>query len=43
MTVINTLAYYKTVSIKAVKTFIVQAPGHNIVKLFTSVIKKLMP
>jgi hypothetical protein len=38
MTVTTTLAYYDTATITAVKCFIVQAPGSNIIKLFLSVI-----
>ncbi len=38
MAVANTLAYYVTATITAVKSFIVQAPGENIIKLFRSVI-----
>ncbi len=30
----NTLAYYDTATITAVKSFIVQAPGVNFIKLF---------
>jgi len=40
MTVTNTLAYYDTVTITAVKSFIVQAPEAN-VTLFVSVIYAL--
>jgi hypothetical protein len=36
--VANTLAYYDTATIIAVKSFIVQAPGPNEMKLFTVVI-----
>jgi hypothetical protein len=32
--VANTLAYYDTATITAVKSFIVQAPGANPVKIF---------
>jgi hypothetical protein len=38
--VANTLAYYDTATITAVKSFIVQAPGVNPIKLFTAVIYK---
>ena len=38
MEVANTLAYYDTATITAVKSFIVQAPGANVIKLFTMVI-----
>ncbi len=38
MEVANTLAYYYTATITAVKSFIVQAPGANVIKLFTVVI-----
>ena len=43
MEVANTLAYYDTATITAVKSFIVQAPaegfpGANPIKLFTTVI-----
>ena len=38
MEVANTLAYYDTATITAVKSFIVQAPGANVIKLFTAVI-----
>ncbi len=34
----NTLAYYNTATIMAVKSFIVQAPGANLIKLFTAII-----
>ncbi len=34
----NTLAYYDTAKITAVKSFIVQAPGINVKKIFTAVI-----
>ncbi len=33
----NTLAYYKSLEITAVKSFITLAPGQNITKLFTAV------
>jgi hypothetical protein len=36
--VANTLAYYDTATITAVKSFIVQAPGACIIKLITAVI-----
>jgi hypothetical protein len=39
--VANTLAYYNTVIITAVKRFIVQAPGVSI-KLFTTVINSVL-
>ena len=32
----NTLAYYDMATITAVKSFIVQAPGANVIKLFTA-------
>jgi len=38
MEVANTLAYYYTATITAVKSFIVQAPGANVIKHFTLVI-----
>ncbi len=34
MEVANTLAYYNTAAITAVKSFIGQAPGINLIKLF---------
>jgi hypothetical protein len=34
----NTLAYYDTAIITAVKSFIVQAPRPYVIKLFTAVI-----
>jgi hypothetical protein len=34
MTVANTITYYNTVSITAVKSFIVQGPGVNVINLF---------
>jgi hypothetical protein len=34
MEVANALAYYDTVTITAVKSFIVQAPDVNVIKLF---------
>ena len=34
---VNTLAYYDTATITAVKSFIIQAPGANPTKLFTAV------
>ncbi len=34
----NTLAYYDTAIITAVKSFIVQAPGDNVMKPFTAII-----
>ncbi len=34
----NTLAYYDTATITAVKSFIVQAPVDNVIKLITAVI-----
>ncbi len=34
----NTLVYYDTATITAVKSFIVQAPGANVIKLFSDVI-----
>ena len=34
----NTLAYYDMATINAIKSFIVQAPGANVIKLFTAVI-----
>jgi hypothetical protein len=34
MAMANTLAYYDTVTITAVKNFIVQAPDTNVIKLF---------
>jgi hypothetical protein len=34
----NTLAYYDTAIVTAVKSFIVQAPGGNVTKVFTVVI-----
>jgi hypothetical protein len=37
MEVANTLAYYDTETITAVKSFIVQAPGVNVIKLFSFV------
>jgi hypothetical protein len=41
MAVANTLAYYLTATITAVKSFIVQAPGPNVSKLLkTSVLSK---
>ena len=39
--VANTLAYYDTAIITAIKSFIVQAPGASVKKLFTAVIYKL--
>jgi hypothetical protein len=36
MEVANTLAYYDTATITAVKNFIVQGPGVNLIKLFWS-------
>jgi hypothetical protein len=36
MEVANALAYYDTATITAVKSFIVQAPGVNLLKLFCS-------
>ncbi len=36
MEVANTLAYYDTATITAVKSFIVQAPGDNAIKLLRS-------
>ncbi len=36
MEVANALAYYDTATITAVKSFIVQAPGVNLLKLFYS-------
>jgi hypothetical protein len=38
MEVANTLAYYDTVTITVLKSFIVQAPGPNVLNLFTSII-----
>ncbi len=38
----NTLAYYDTGTITAVKSFIVQAPGANVIKLFMAVITPLV-
>ncbi len=38
MAVANTLAYYITATITTVKSFIVQDPGANVIKLFTGVI-----
>ena len=38
MGVANTLAYYDTAIITAVKSFIVQAPGACIIKLITDII-----
>ncbi len=38
MEVANTLAYYDTATITAIKSFIVQALGANVIKLFTAVI-----
>ncbi len=38
MEVANTLAYYNTVTITAVKSFLRQAPGACTIKLFTAVI-----
>jgi hypothetical protein len=40
MEVANTLTYYDTATITAVKSFIVQAPGPNVTKPFVSVIYK---
>jgi hypothetical protein len=37
MEVENTLAFYDTTKVTAVKSFIVQAPGVNVIKLFTAV------
>ncbi len=37
----NTLAYYDTTTITAVKSFIVQAPGANVIKLFKAVVYKI--
>ncbi len=34
----NTLAYYGTELIAAVKSFMIKAPGPNVIKLFTSII-----
>ncbi len=36
--VANTLAYYDAAEITAVKSFVVQAPGANPIKLYTAVI-----
>jgi hypothetical protein len=38
MAVVNTLAYYVTAIITAVKSFIVQAPVPSVIKLITAVI-----
>jgi hypothetical protein len=38
MEVVNTLAYYNTLTITAVKSFIGQAPRACTIKLFTAVI-----
>ena len=38
MQVANTLAYYDTAIISTVKSFIVQAPGPHVIKLFIAVI-----
>jgi hypothetical protein len=38
MEVANTLAYYNTAAIAAVKSFIVPAPGACAIKLFAAVI-----
>ncbi len=38
MQVANTLAYYHMAIITAVKSFIVQAPGANVISLITAVI-----
>jgi hypothetical protein len=35
MAVANTLAYYNMATITAVKSFIVQTPGPNVIKLFS--------
>jgi hypothetical protein len=40
MEVANTLAYYDTATIAAVKSFKVQAPRAGTVKLFTTIINK---
>ena len=40
MAVANTLAYYDTATITAVKSFIVQAPGVNAIKLVSFVADK---
>ena len=40
MEVANTLAYYDTETITAVKSFIVQAPDVNVIKLFSFVAAK---
>ncbi len=32
----NSLAYYENLEIMAVKSFIAQAPGANVIKLFTA-------
>jgi hypothetical protein len=40
MEVANTLAYYDTETITAVKSFIVQAPGVKVIKLFSFVAAK---
>ncbi len=34
----NTLPYYENLLITAVKGYIVQAPGHNVIKKFTTII-----
>ncbi len=38
MEVVNTLVYYDTATITAVKSYIVLNPGPNVIKLFTTVI-----
>ncbi len=39
----NTLAYYNTVTITAIKSFIVQAPGVDYEKLFTALKSFIIP
>ena len=38
MEVANNLTYYDMATITAIKSFIVQAPGHNVIRLLTAVI-----
>jgi hypothetical protein len=40
MEVANSLAYYYTAKLTAVKRFLVQAPGDNVIKLFSTVISR---
>ncbi len=41
MAVANTLTYYNTATIRAVKSFIVKAPGVNLIKLFRVILTTL--